>query len=120
MSAFHIIVNLNIVLIALVLEQTFAHAEQTNNKVIKLGMSTALTGPAKNIGQQLHKGSSVYFDKVNNAGGINGAKVLLLVADDHYEPKQTVNNTREFIYTNKVDALFAAKVPQPAMQLYLY
>ncbi|WP_353934653.1 hypothetical protein [Pseudoalteromonas tetraodonis] len=46
--------------------------------------------------------------------------MLLLVADDHYEPKQTVNNTREFIYTNKVDALFAAKVPQPAMQLYLY
>lgn len=108
MSAFHIIVNLNIVLIALVLGQTFAHAEQTNNKVIKLGMSTALTGPAKNIGQQLHKGSSVYFDKVNNAGGINGAKVLLLVADDHYEPKQTVNNTRQFIYTNKVDALFGA------------
>lgn len=51
MSAFRIIVRLNIVLIALVLGQTFARAEQTNDKVIKLGMSTALTGPAKNIGQ---------------------------------------------------------------------
>jgi len=108
MNALRIIIHLSIASIALVLGQPLAFAEQDNSKVIKLGMSTALSGPAQNIGQQLYKGSSIYFNKINNAGGINGAEVQLLVANDNYEPKQTVNNTRTFIYSDKVDALFGA------------
>ncbi len=106
MSALRIIIHLSITFIILASGQPLAYAEQDNSKVIKLGMSTALSGSARNIGQQLHKGSSIYFDKVNKAGGINGAQVQLLVANDSYEPKQTVNNTRTFIYSDKVDALF--------------
>jgi ABC-type branched-subunit amino acid transport system substrate-binding protein len=108
MNALRIIIHLSIALIAIALGQPLAFAEQDNSKVIKLGMSTALSGPAQNIGLQLYKGSSIYFNKVNNAGGINGAEVQLLVANDNYEPKQTVNNTRTFIYSDKVDALFGA------------
>lgn len=108
MSAFRTIVHLSITFIALVIGQALAHAKQPDKKIIKLGMSTALSGPAQNIGKQLYKGSSVYFNKLNNAGGINGAKIILLVTDDRYEPEQTVHNTRELIYTNKVDALFGS------------
>ena len=44
------------------------HAQPT----IKLGMSTALTGPAKQIGEQLALGSNIYFNKINKENGING------------------------------------------------
>jgi ABC-type branched-subunit amino acid transport system substrate-binding protein len=75
---------------------------------IKLGMSTALSGPAKQIGEQLSLGSKTYFNKLNKNGGINGALVNLIVADDSYEPKQAVNNTHNFIQTENVLALFGA------------
>ncbi|WP_244390066.1 ABC transporter substrate-binding protein [Pseudoalteromonas sp. KAN5] len=97
---------LSAVLFLFFLSSHYAHAEK--KPVIKLGMSTALTGPAKQIGEQLYQGSNVYFSKINKDGGINGAKVLLKVADDGYEPKRAVSNTRQFIYEDKVDALFGA------------
>ncbi len=88
---------------------TYSFTAKANNQtVIKLGMSTALTGPAKKIGTQLHLGSEVYFEKINKNGGINGAQIKLLVADDGYEPKKTVTNTRHFISNENVVALFGA------------
>jgi len=80
----------------------------TNQTVIKIGMSTALSGPAKKIGTQLHLGSEVYFKKINKNGGINGAQIKLLVADDGYEPKRAVKNTRHLISVENVVALFGA------------
>jgi ABC-type branched-subunit amino acid transport system substrate-binding protein len=70
-------------------------------------MSIALSGPAQKIGSQLTKGANIYFDQLNQNSGINGAKVNLLVLDDGYEPDRTVNNTRYFLYEEKVDALFS-------------
>ncbi|WP_394192983.1 ABC transporter substrate-binding protein [Pseudoalteromonas atlantica] len=75
---------------------------------IKLGMSTALSGPAKQIGEQLYLGSQTYFDKLNKNGGINGSKINLIVADDGYEPRRAVNNTHRFIQDENVLALFGA------------
>ncbi|MFP3355355.1 ABC transporter substrate-binding protein, partial [Pseudoalteromonas sp. SIMBA_153] len=62
----------------------------------------------------MHKGSSIYFNKVNNACGINCAEVQLLVATDNYEPKQTVNNPRTFIYSHRDDASFGAMGTPPS------
>ncbi|WP_283709632.1 ABC transporter substrate-binding protein [Pseudoalteromonas prydzensis] len=97
---------LSVVLLLLLFNDNCAYAE--DKQVIKLGMSTALTGPAKQIGEQLYQGSNVYFNKVNKSGGINGVQVQLIVADDGYEPRRAVRNTRHFIYKDKVDALFGA------------
>lgn len=88
---------------------TYGFTVKANNQtVIKLGMSTALTGPAKKIGTQLHLGSEVYFNKINKNGGINGTQIELLVSDDGYDPKKAVTNTRHFISNEKVVALFGA------------
>ena len=73
---------------------------------IKLGMSNALTGPTSQLGQKLKKGSQVYFDKVNNLGGIYGRKIELISYDDGYEPENTVRNTRLLIEQDQVFALF--------------
>lgn len=75
---------------------------------IKLGMSTALTGPAKHIGEQLALGSTIYFNKVNARDGIHGQNIDLILADDGYEPKNTVVNTRQFLFNDKIDAIFGS------------
>jgi ABC-type branched-subunit amino acid transport system substrate-binding protein len=52
------------------------------------------------------KGSTVYFDKVNKAGGVNGRKIRVVSYDDGYEPKNTVAHTRKLVHEDKVFALF--------------
>ncbi len=76
------------------------------NNDIKLGMSNALSGPAKNLGQDLKQGSLVYFNNLNENGGIHGKKIKLISLDDGYEPENTVGNTRKLIEDEQVLALF--------------
>jgi ABC-type branched-subunit amino acid transport system substrate-binding protein len=72
---------------------------------IKLGMSNALTGPASYIGKGVSRGAAVYFEQLNNAGGINGQQVELISLDDAYEPKNTIKNIKKFIIQEDVLAL---------------
>ncbi|WP_125720294.1 ABC transporter substrate-binding protein [Pseudoalteromonas rubra] len=73
---------------------------------LRLGMSVALTGPAKDIGQQLRQGAQLYFDYANARPGKSHPPVSLMVLDDGYEPSRTVINTRYLIEQHKVLALF--------------
>jgi len=75
------------------------------DKKIKLGMSNALSGPAASLGQELKKGANVYFNRLNQNGGINGSPVELISLDDGYEPENTVNNTKKLMQL-QVLALF--------------
>jgi branched-chain amino acid transport system substrate-binding protein len=77
----------------------------TSTEVV-LGMCNALTGPASALGQGMKKGATVYFDRINAAGGINGRKIRLVSVDDGYEPKNTVARTEELIRKEKVFVLF--------------
>ena len=49
-----------------------------------------LTGPIAPNGQGLLVGARAYFDQVNAAGGVNGNKIVLTVADDAYKPDESV------------------------------
>jgi ABC-type branched-subunit amino acid transport system substrate-binding protein len=73
---------------------------------IVLGMSNALTGPASALGTGMKLGASIYFDKINAAGGVHGRKIRVVSYDDGYEPRNTVENTRRLISDDKVFALF--------------
>lgn len=72
---------------------------------IKIGMSTALTGPAKGLGTSVKLGVETYFHKINKAGGIKGKKLELIVLDDGYEPKRAGPNMRKLIDEQKVVAV---------------
>jgi ABC-type branched-subunit amino acid transport system substrate-binding protein len=73
---------------------------------VTIGMCNALTGPASALGTGMKKGSMVYFEKVNKAGGVHGRKVRVISYDDGYEPKNTVEQTRKLIQQDRVFALF--------------
>ncbi len=85
-----------------------SHAEEqgVTNQDIIIGMSNALTGPAAALGTGVKAGTMAYFQKINNAGGVNGHKIKVISYDDGYEPKRTVENTNKLVNEDKVFALF--------------
>ncbi|NNK96187.1 MAG: ABC transporter substrate-binding protein, partial [Desulfobacterales bacterium] len=60
---------------------------------IVLGQSTALSGPAKNLGQEMRAGLLAAFAFINDRGGVKGKEVHLVSLDDGYEPDKAVSNT---------------------------
>jgi branched-chain amino acid transport system substrate-binding protein len=74
---------------------------------IVLGQSTALSGPAAQLGIQMNVGLKVYFDQVNAQGGVHGRRIEVRTLDDKYEAKLAAENTRKLIEEEKVFALIA-------------
>lgn len=72
---------------------------------IRLGVSNAQSGHSSQLGIDLNLGAEIYFDAINQQGGINGQKIELVKMDDGYEPLNTVNNTKKLLKQN-VLALF--------------
>jgi ABC-type branched-subunit amino acid transport system substrate-binding protein len=91
---------------AAVLAATFASAQGVTDTQIVLGQSVALTGPAQQLGLDMRLGATLYFDKVNAQGGVNGRKIVLKTLDDGYESVRAAENTRKLINDEKVFALF--------------
>lgn len=73
---------------------------------IRLGQTTALSGPLGDLGQEVLKGSKVYFDALNARGGVYGRKIVLETQDDVYNSKKTLENVDAFIKSGNTFALF--------------
>jgi ABC-type branched-subunit amino acid transport system substrate-binding protein len=79
-----------------------ANAEEAG--LWKVGMSAALSGPAKALGNGMRHGIEAYFEQVNRNGGIHGRDLKLICRDDAYEPAKTAPNMRYFAETKRVFA----------------
>lgn len=73
---------------------------------IRIGMVNARSGPIGGFGLSMLAGANAVFNEVNASGGILGRKIVLRVADDGYEPEQTLEHTVQMIEEEKVLALF--------------
>ena len=69
---------------------------------IKLGMVIPTSGPVKESGRQLKLGVETAFNRVNEAGGINGRKLKLVTADDGYDPSRTLDAMKQLYEREKV------------------
>ncbi len=76
------------------------------DKEIRLGQSTALTGPLLEVARLFNEGANGYFNFVNSRGGVNGRRITLVVKDDGYIPARTAENVRSLIENDQVLALF--------------
>ncbi|MFD1155975.1 ABC transporter substrate-binding protein [Undibacterium aquatile] len=77
----------------------------SEHKII-IGQSAAFSGPAAQLGIQLHAGAKAYFDHVNSTGGVFGRKIEVIKRDDKYEADIAAANTKALIETDDVFALF--------------
>ena len=55
---------------------------EAQNKPIKLGQVTAISGESAESGKYQLQGAELAVEKINAAGGINGRKLSILVEDD--------------------------------------
>jgi branched-chain amino acid transport system substrate-binding protein len=69
---------------------------------IKIGLVGAMSGGGALYGQQMKRGAELAVDEINNAGGINGQKVILIVEDDKGSPQEAVKATEKLISQDKI------------------
>ena len=82
-----------------------ALATEADLPEIILGMSTALSGPAAALGENMREGMLAGFERANRAGGVNGRKLRLIALDDGYEPARTAPNMRRLLNEENVLAV---------------
>ncbi|MBI4987586.1 MAG: ABC transporter substrate-binding protein [Rhodocyclales bacterium] len=64
---------------------------------IVIGQVAPYSGPLAPTGSHVGAGAKLYFDRINAAGGIHGAKIRFVTRDDGYKVPETVKLTRELI-----------------------
>jgi ABC-type branched-subunit amino acid transport system substrate-binding protein len=80
-------------------------AETNAPPEIVLGMSTALSGPAADLGQDMRQGVLAGLERANRAGGVHGRRLRLIALDDGYEPGRTAPNMRQLLEKENVLAV---------------
>ena len=63
---------------------------------IKIGQTMPYSGPASSYGT-IGKAETAYFKMINDQGGVNGRKIVLVSLDDGYSPPKTVEQTRRLV-----------------------
>jgi branched-chain amino acid transport system substrate-binding protein len=56
------------------------------DKEIVIGSCAALEGPSSFLGRETVRGAEIYFQSVNDEGGVTGRKLRLVSHDDSYDP----------------------------------
>lgn len=73
-----------------------------DSNVIKIGGNFELTGGVANYGNKVLNGVKLAFKQANDAGGINGKKIELIIADNKSEPSEATSATTKLITQDKV------------------
>lgn len=76
------------------------------NEPIKIGYLPALTGPSSSTGVGINRGVQLALEDINNAGGVNGRKLELIVRDTQSDPTKAVNAVSELTQRQKVSMIF--------------
>ena len=88
---------------------------------IKIGIAGPHTGAYAAFGEQLWRGANQAIADINQAGGINGERLVAVKGDDACEPKQAVNVANRLVEINGVSAVvghFCSSSSIPASEVY--
>ena len=72
---------------------------------IVVGQSAPVTGPVADAFKGVLAGEKMAFEQINRKGGVNGRRVDLILLDDAYDPRRTVENVKTLIERDNVVAL---------------
>ena len=69
---------------------------------IRFGISAPLSGPAKELGQNIKLGIEAAFNVANANGGVYGRQLHLVAVDDGYEPARTAATMKQLYERDQV------------------
>jgi branched-chain amino acid transport system substrate-binding protein len=81
--------------------------DAVDRSTIKIGYFGDLTGPTFNFGQSAINGVLMVADEVNQAGGIKGRRIDVVIEDDRGSPEEAARKTAKLIDQDKVIAIIA-------------
>jgi branched-chain amino acid transport system substrate-binding protein len=84
---------------------------------IKVGAIFAVTGGASNLGAPEAKTVEMFVDKINQAGGVNGHKIELIVKDSGGKPENAISLAKQFIEEDKVLAIIGPSTSGETMAI---
>lgn len=73
-----------------------------SDREIRFGISAPFSGSAKELGRQMKLGIDAAFNRVNDAGGVEGRMLRLIAADDGYEPTRTAETMKQLYEKDQV------------------
>ena len=103
------VLNSSMLAAMMVLGNTAALAEDAPGVTrgeIRIATIQDLSGPVVSFGKQARDGMQMRVDEINQAGGIHGRKLTLLVEDSGYDPKRAVLAAQRLTSTD--NGIFAA------------
>ncbi|HLA12510.1 MAG TPA: ABC transporter substrate-binding protein [Pyrinomonadaceae bacterium] len=84
---------------------TFACQPSGGGDKVRIGVFMSLTGSTANFGISSVNGIRMAADEVNNAGGINGKQIELLVQDNRSDASEAATIVTKFVTQDQVHAI---------------
>lgn len=84
---------------------------------IKIGAIFSVTGPAAFLGAPEEKTARMLVEKLNAAGGVNGARLELVLKDSASSPEKAVSFAKQLIEEDKVLAIIGPSTSGETMQI---
>ncbi len=95
----------------------FPFVSKAQNKPIKVGMVTVLSGRVAILGSASQKGAQLEIDAFNAAGGLGGRPIELIVRDSKAKPEEAARIAREFINSEGCEILLDADTSAAAFAI---
>src|SRR6266404_3215248 len=73
-----------------------------SDREIRFGIAAPFSGAARELGRQMKLGIDTAFNRVNDAGGVDGRMLRLIAADDGYEPTRTPEAMKQLYEKDQV------------------
>jgi branched-chain amino acid transport system substrate-binding protein len=82
---------------------------------IKIGMTSAITGPYSEYGEGNKRGVELAIEEWNKNGGINGKKIEIEILDDQLVPDKAATNVQQLIADPEVVAIIGPAGSGPGL-----
>ena len=104
------------VILAVAMVFTLASCKKADSGNIKIGLITPMTGEVAVYGMAVKNAVELYINAFNDAGGINGRKIDLIVYDDKGDATESVNAYQKLVTSDEVVAIIGAVTSTPTWQ----
>lgn len=95
----------------------FVQAAQAQTAPIKLGFIFILSGRLATFGTMSKQGAELAIEQINEAGGINGRKLVGIFEDSHGSPELGAELFKKMVNEHRVDAVIGPSLSNVALSI---
>lgn len=94
-----------------------ASAGSANSDVIKIGVIAPLTGNVAQYGVAVKEGVELKVKEINEAGGINGKKIELVIEDSKGDSNEAINIYKKLVSKDKVNLVIGEVISSASLAI---